>query len=107
MALVVYFEKAFYSVSSWSALLRDTHQRLLTEQARLGKEETMILTHMNAVLSKGSNLVLTQDATVFGWTAAAISHFSFLGFFFFSFHHTTQLSGSHFPDQGLTPHPWQ
>ena len=35
-------------------------------------------------------------------------HFPFQfyrGFFFF--HHTTQLAGSHFPDQGLTPHPWQ
>ena len=90
MALVVYFEKAFYSVSSWSALLRDTHQRLLTEQAHLGKGETMILMYINAVLSKGSNLVSTQDATVSGWTAAAISLFSFLGAFFFTIPHNLQ-----------------
>ena len=91
MALVVYFEKAFYSVSSWSALLRDTHQRLLTEQAHLGKGETMILMHINAVLSKGSNLVSTHDATVSGWTAAAISLFSFIGaFFFFTIPHNLQ-----------------
>lgn len=79
MAFILYFRKAFSSVSSWSAFLRHlVHQRSLTRLAQAGERGAGLLRPPSHSPFKGKRCRFNLSCTMFCYIAATIWQLRFL-----------------------------